>query len=210
MRIRVNGSAEIVPVFGMLRGGLLISGSSRAELRTVAADRCEVVDARPSALWSERDGERAFAEFFEAYFTVNLADGAPREKFVVQSYFKLFDREFPRDDLQLPKYHGNGLVMCPRCGRIFRPLSRLGVIRCNDRECRLEMNDPFYDPERLEESIEWGRLSHLAEYREQYYCAKTERYYPAPPSRVKVFWERFSESFREWRERHRPRRGQEK
>ena len=209
MRVRIHGSDEIVPVFGTLRGGLLISGPDRAELRPVAAEY-EIVDARPSALWSERDGERAFAEFFEAYFAENLASGAPREKFVVQSYFELFDREFPRNDLELPKYYGDGLVMCPRCGRISRPLSFLGVIRCNDLKCRLEMNNPFYDPEQLEDSIEWGRLSYLSECREQYYCAKMDRYYPAPPSILKVFGERLSEGFREWRQRHRPRRGQEK
>ena len=194
----------------MLRGGLLISGKDHAGVHIAAAAECEVVDARPSALWEECDGERAFAEFFEVYFSKNLTVGAPREKFVVQSYFELFDREFPRDDLEIPKYYGEGLVMCPRCGRIFRPLSYLGVIRCNDLKCRLEMNDPFYDPKRVKESIEWGRLSYLAECRGQYYCVKTERYYPAPPSCAKVFYERFSEYLREWWRRHRPRRGQEK
>ena len=194
----------------MLRGGLLISGRSHTELRTVSAAGCDVVDARPSAFWIERDGERAFAEFFEAYFRENLTGGAPREKFVVQSYFELFDREFPRDDSGSPKYYGDGLVMCPRCARIFRPLSYLGVIRCNDHACRSELNNPFYDPKRIKESIEWGRLSHLLEYRNLYYCAKMGRYYPTPPSGVKIFYERVSEYIREWWRIHRPRRGQEK
>ena len=210
MRIRVNDSAEVVPVFGMLHSGVLIPGPNHAGLRTVPAADCETVDARPSALWCARDGEVAFSEFFEAYFTVNLANSAPREKFVAESYFELFDREFPRDDLPSPKYYGDGLIMCPSCGRISRPLSRLGMIRCNDRECRLTMNNPFYDPEHLKESIEWGRLSYLAEFREQYYCVKMERYYPAPPSSMKILYERCSEYIREWWRVHRPRRGQEK
>ena len=210
MRITIRGSDEIVPVFGMLRDGLLISGEDHAELRVVSAAECTVVDSRPSALWIERGGESAFSEYFETYFRKNLAHGAPRERFVVQSYFELFDREFARDDLGLPKDYGDGLVMCPRCGRIFRPLSYLGVIRCNDRACRLEMNDPFYDPERIKESIEWGRLTHLVEFRNQYFCAKMERYYPARPSFLKILHERLSEYLREWWRVHRPRRGQEK
>ena len=210
MRIRVAGSAEVVPVFGILRGGMLIPGPAHAELRTVPAADCETVDARPSALWREHDGELVFAEFFEAYFTENLTNSAPREKFVAESYSELFDREFPRDGLSAPKYYGDGLVMCPHCGRISRPLSYLGVIRCNDVKCRMELNNPFYDPEHLKESIEWGRLSHLAEFRGQYYCVKMERYYPAPPSCMKIFYERCSEYLREWWRVHRPRRGQEK
>ena len=63
----------------MLRGGLLVSRSDCAELRTVPAAECEVVDSQPSALWIERDGERAFAESFETYFRENLTNGAPRE-----------------------------------------------------------------------------------------------------------------------------------
>ena len=210
MRIKAHGSDDVIPVFGVLRDGLLTSGKDDAELLTFSAADCEVIDARPSALWIERGGERAFAEFFEAHFRENLINGAPREKFVVQSYSVLFGREYPRDDLEVPKYYGDGLVMCPRCGRIFRSLSRLGVIRCNDRACRLEINNPFYDPERIKESIEWGRLSHLIENRDRYYCAQMERYYPVPPSGAKIFYERLSEYLRKWWRKHRPRRGQER
>ena len=209
MRVKVSGG-EIVPVFGTLHGDLLIPGTEHAELRTVAAADCEIVDPKPSALWAERDDERAFAEFFETYFLENLDNGAPRETFVVQSYFQLFDREFPREELRSPKYYGDGLIMCPRCGRISRPLSYLGVICCNERTCRMEMNNPFYDPELVNKSIEWGLLSHLAEHRDRYYCVKMERYYPAPPSRMKILRERCSEYLREWWRVHRPRHGQEK
>ena len=210
MRILVRGSEEIFPVFGVLRGGALIFDRREEIFRVVPAADQEIVDGRSSSFWCENDGGSAFPEFFERYFRENLASGAPREKFVAESYHELFDREFPRDDLEKPKYYGKGLVRCPRCGRIFRPLSFLGTIRCNDRECRLEMNNPFYDPERLKESIEWGRLTHLAEFRDRCYCVKTQRYYPAPPSRTALFAERFSEWFREWRKRHRRRRGYER
>ena len=209
MKIQTH-DGDTEPAFGILDGGVLILDRHDAVFRVVVPDMYRIIDERRSNFWEERNGKFAFAEFFETYFSENLTNGAPREKFVVQSYFELFDREFPRDDLEIPKYYGDGLVSCPRCGRIFRPLSCLGAIRCNDPACGMEMNNPFYDTARSKESIEWKRLSHLAEYRTQYYCAKTERYHPAPPSRLKVFCERLSESFREWREKHRPRRGQEK
>ena len=210
MRIKAPGFDEIVPVFGMLRGGALIFDRRNGTFRVVDSKECEVVDDRRSSFWIGHDGERAFAEFFERYFGENLAHGAPREKFIAESYHELFDREFPRDELDTPKYYGNGLARCPRCGRIFRPLSHLGVIRCNDRNCRMAMNNPFHDPERLKESIEWGRLTHLSECRELYYCAKTQRYYSAPPGRMALLRERLGEWFAEWRRKHRRRRGQEK
>ena len=186
-------------MFGMLRAGALVFDPTGGSFRTVAADDYEVVDGRKSSFWIESGGETAFAEFFERYFFENLANQAPREKFIAESCLELFDREFPRDELDTPKYYGNGLVSCPKCGKIFRPLSFLGVIRCTDRDCRLLMNNPFYDPERLKESIEWGRLEHLSECREQYFCAKTQRCYPAPPSRAALLAERLSERFRKWR-----------
>ena len=205
MRITVGDSGKIEPVFGELSGVLLVPTSDGRGFARVAAGICVVVDGRRSALWVERDREWAFAEFFETHFLENLANGAPRERFVVESYGELFGREFPRDNLELPKYYGDGLVRCPRCGRISRPLSYLGVIRCNDRDCRMDMNNPFYDRERIRESIEWGRLSYLAEYRDQYYCLKMERYYPAPPGRLAIYREKLSEWFRDWRRRRRGR-----
>lgn len=210
VKIKLRYTAEIEPVFGMLRGGLLIFPQTGGGLRTIATEACEIVDDRKSALWVTRNGEAAFAEFFEAYFSVNLESGAPRERFVAASYRELFRREFPGAELETPKYHGDGLVRCPHCGRIFRPLSFLGVVCCNDRSCLLDMNNPFYAPERIKESIEWGRLTHLAEYRGKYYCPKTQRYYPQPPSGATLLYEMFVERFREWRRRHRRRRGQEK
>ena len=210
MKILVRGSEDVFPVFGLLRGGALTFDRREMVFRIVPAADHEVVDGRSSSFWYGRDGETTFAEFFEKYFRENLANGAPREKFVAESYHELFDREFPRDEQETPKYYGNGLVSCPRCGRIFRPLSFLGTIRCNDRDCRMEMNNPFYDPERLKESIEWSRLTYLAECRDRYYCVKTQRYYPIPPSRAALFAERVSEWFREWRKRRRNRRGREK
>ena len=205
MRITVGDSEKIEPVFGELSGALLILTPDGRGFTRVPAESCVIVDGRRSALWIERGREWAFAEFFETYFSENLANGAPREKFIVESCGELFSREFPRDDLELPKYYGDGLVRCPRCGRIFRPLSYLGVIRCNDRDCRMDMNNPFYDCERIRESIEWGRLSYLAEYRDRYYCSKMERYYPAPPGRLAICREKLAEWFREWRLRHRRR-----
>ena len=207
MKIKLRDTAEIEPVFGMQNGGLLIFPQNGV-LRTVAPGECEIVDDRKSALWTDRDGETAFAEFFETYFQVNLGNGAPRERFIAISYRELFRREFPCGDLEVPKYHGDGLVRCPHCGRIFRPLSFLGVIRCNDRNCLRNMNNPFYDPERIKKSIEWRRLSHLAECSEQYFCPKTQRYYPRPPSGTALLYERLVERFREWRRRRHRRPGQ--
>ena len=210
MRIKIRGSEDILPVFGLLGGGALTFDRRETIFRILPAADYEVVDGRSSAFWCELEGGSAFAEFFEKHFRENLANGAPREKFVAESYLELFDREFPHDDLETPKYYGNGLVRCPQCGRIFRPLSFLGTIRCNDRDCRMEMNNPFYAPERLKESIEWGRLTYLVECRDRYYCVKTQRYYPVPPSRAALFAERVSEWFREWRKRRRRQTGHEK
>lgn len=209
MKVKFNGASDMEPVFGILRGGSLLIWADGG-LRSVAANECEIVDDRKSALWMYRDGDSAFAEFFEPYFRENLSNGAPRERFVAESYRELLLREFPRDDAETPKYYGNGLIRCPRCGRIFRPLSLLGMVRCNDRACRLDMNNPFYDPARIRESIEWKRLAHLTEYRARYYCPKTQRYYPAVPSRAELLREVLVEWFREWRKRHHRRRGQEK
>jgi len=198
IRIRDGG---IEPAFGIFDDSVLIFDRHNTVFRLVGADEHRLVDDRHSACWSERDGKLAFAEFFETYFTENLAGGAPREKFVAEGYFELFEREFPDPDAKIPQYYGDGLVRCPRCGRIFRPLSYLGQIKCNDRGCGMEMNNPFYAPERLKESIEWKRLSHLAEYADQYYCAANRRYYPARPSRTALLVERACEWFRERRGR---------
>lgn len=210
MKVKLRDTAGIEPVFGILHDGVLIFPKNCGGLRTVPFESCEIVDDRKSALWMMRDGESAFAEFFEAYFSVNLGNRAPREMFVAASCRELFRREFPCDDLETPKYHGNDLVSCPHCGRIFRPLSFLGVICCNDNCCRRDMNNPFYDPARIRDSIEWGRLVHLAEYRGQYYCPKNRRYYTRPPSVAALLYERLIERLREWRRRHHWRRGQEK
>ena len=100
----------------MLRSGALVFDPTGGGFRTVAADDYEVVDGRKSSFWIESGGETAFAEFFERYFMENLANQAPREKFIVESCLELFDREFPRDELETPKYYGDGLVRCPHCG----------------------------------------------------------------------------------------------
>ena len=210
MRIRLGGSDEVTPVFGALHCGLLIPAGEGGALRVVPEAECTIVDGERSVFWAERNGEFAFEEFFEPWFSHNLDNGAPRETFVIESYRVLFDREFPRADLKEPKYCGNGLVMCPHCGGISRPLSFLGVIRCTDPRCRAFFNNPFYDLERIRESIEWGRLSHLSEYRGQYYCPPMRRYYPAPPGQWALIRERLSGWFRELLHRCRPRRGQEK
>ena len=199
MKIKIRDTADIEPVLGVLRNGWLVFPEKGGALRLVGAGDGEVVDTRKSALWITRDGGSAFAEFFEVYFSVNMSNGAPRERFIAASYRELFLREFPCDELKTPEYHGNGLVRCPHCGRIFRPLSFLGVIRCNDRECLRDMNNPFYDPARIKESIEWGRLNHLAEYRGLYYCPKTQRYYPKPPSWAALLCELFAEWVRDRR-----------
>lgn len=199
----------VEPVFGLLHGGALLIWES-GRLRSVAAAECEIVDGRRSTLWTDRNGDAAFVEFFEAYFTENLNNRAPRERFVAESYRELFLREFPCVEAETPKYYGDGLIRCPRCGRIFRPLSHLGMVRCNDSACHLDMNNPFYDPEQIKGSIEWKRLAHLAEYRGQYYCPKTQRYYPNVPSRLALLREALSEWFSEWRRCHHRRRGQER
>ena len=210
MKAAIRDTGDIEPVFGILHDGLLLFLKNGGGLRTVAAADCEIIDGRRSALWADRNGESAFAEFFESYFRENLDSGAPRETFVAESYHELFRREFPCGEAETPKYYGKGLVRCPYCGRIFRPLSHLGMIRCSDSGCRRDMNNPFYDPERIKDSIEWGRLTYLAEHRDQYYCPKTQRYYPAPPSAAALLYEALREWFREWRLRHHRRRGQEK
>lgn len=206
MRIDADGFAEIEPVFGILSGGALVLDPSAGVFRTIPADSYRMVDDRASAWWAERDGGFAFPEFFEPYFTENLAHKAPRECFVVECWRELFDREHPRDDLPRPEYFGRGLVMCPVCGTIFEPLSFLGVVRCTGRECRAEMNNPFYDREHLNESIEWKRLSHLVEHRNRYFCVKTRKYYPVPPTNWSLFCEALSERLKEMRRRREERR----
>ena len=174
----------LAPVFGVLEDGtLLIETDGCIEhLKTDVHDRgFRIIDGRGSAFWEDRGGIRAFPEWFKPYFCENLANGAAWEALIVKYYRELFMREFPRDDLEMPKYYGRGLVRCPKCGRSFEPLSFLGVVRCNGFRCRSEMNNPFYSPERLRESCEWGRIEYELPGPVGYYYARTGRYYPSPP-----------------------------
>lgn len=202
MLIEFEGKTE--PVFG-IRGeaALIFPADNTWEYRAVGAGK--IVDSASSGLWVEGDGLSAFPEFFETYFRENLANGAPRELFVVESYRELFYREFPRVALPTPKYCADGLVMCPKCARIFRPLSYLGIVRCNDPKCRIEMNNPLYDRELLRESIEWKRLNYMSEFGNRCYCVKTRRYYPHPPGK----WELLREKIAEWLAERRRRRERE-
>ena len=207
MRINADGSAGIEPVFGMLRGGALVFDRNAGIFRTVAMDKYKAVDDRTSSFWVKRDGQSAFPEFFEPYFSENLACKAPRELYIAEGYRELFDREYPREGLMLPKYYGRGLVMCPVCGTIFEPLSFLGVVYCTGRECRLAMNNPFYDPERLRESIEYRKIQgYRSEHANRYYCVKTQRYYPSPPTRWDLLREALAEYLNDLRRRRREKR----
>lgn len=200
----------IAPVFGILDDGMLVLDRQNVRFRLIPLDEPRTIDVRSSALWIEHGGQRAFPEFFETYFSQNLIQGAPRETFVAKSYFELFDREFPRDDLAFPKYYGDGLVRCACCGRIFRPLSFLGTIRCNAPDCRSEMNNPFYDSAMIRESVEWKRLSCLSDHAGQCYCTKTMRYYSSPPGRVALIKEYLMEWVDKWLDRRQRHGGQVK
>jgi len=213
MLIAFSGDADkrLAPVFGMRDDGALLVESA-AGLRYLPPNdgNFEVVDGRRSEFWVRGADGWAFPEWSVPYFGENLANGAEREAAVVKCYRELFLREFPRAGLELPKYHGNGLIRCPRCGRIFEPLSFLGWVRCNGFRCRLEMNNPFYDPARLRESCEWGQLEYaLAAGQGGYYHAETRRYYPRPPTRRDLWCGQIVSWLDEFRRRRRHRRWQE-
>ena len=185
MLIEKTSLSEPVPVFGIREnGGLLLETGEELRYSDHNEQKTDwrIIDRRKSAFWENRGGEWAFPEWFRPYFGINLANGAAWETRIVKYYRELFLREYPRDDLASPEYYGRGLIRCPKCGRIFEPLSFLGVVRCNGYRCRLEMNNPFYDPERLKESCEWGRLEYELPGPNGYYYVKTQRYYPAPPT----------------------------
>ena len=202
MRINADCFAGTEPVFGMLRDGALVFDRNASVLRVIAANKYKVADGRASTFWVEHDGQSAFPEFFEPYFNENLACEAPRERYIADGCRELFDREYPREELKAPKYFGRGLIMCPVCGTIFEPLSFLGIVYCTGRECRFAMNNPFYDPERLRESIEYRKLEgYMLDYANRCYCVKTQRYYPAPPTRWDLWREALAKRYDDWRRR---------
>ena len=188
------------PVFGVLENGRLLTekdGGLNPSVPDVKDHHgWRVIDGRDSAFWENHGGARAFPEWFKPYFNENLVNGAAWEALIVRYYRDLFLREFPRDGLVMPEYYGRGLIRCPQCGRCCEPLSFLGVVRCNGSRCRLEMNNPFYNPARLRESCEWGRIGHELPGPAGYYHAKNGRYYPSPPDildlvreRIVMFWD---------------------
>jgi|GEM_PF-6309111 len=211
MLILRAGDAEkrLEPVFGIRDDGALLIGSGDGVYCIPGRSGVTVADGRRSALWKRGVDGWAFPEWFIPYFWENLKNGAERERAIVVCYRELLLREFPRADLALPRYSGSGMIRCPRCGRIFEPLSFLGVVRCNGYRCHLEMNNPFYAPERLRESCEWKRLTYYLAGQGGYYHAPTRRYYPAPPTEWDLLRERIVMRWAEWRRRRRLRRWQE-
>ena len=204
----------LAPVFGVLANGALLLETNGCIIRHSASDLRDhgvrMVDARKSAFWEPRGEDWAFPEWFEPYFGENLANGAAWETLIVRYYRDLLLREFPRDGLAMPKYYGKGLIRCPRCGRSFEPLSFLGVVRCNGFRCRWAMNNPFYDPERLRESCEWGRIAHELPGPAGYYHAPNGRYYPSPPNvwdlareQIVMHWDDFRRRCRKSKSRKR-------